>query len=211
MSIASVLRDEVTAAPIGTWFTTRELSSRLGERRAIDLALSRTAKSGDLVRVRRGIYWKGEKTRFGTTTPDTFSAGLGALRSFGITAGVGPTGWSASSAIGLSTQIPAMTHIAVPGRPPAAIRGVKYHARSSRWRSELLPLEVATLEVLRDFPFRIEAEWDDLVERLLELHEMGSIDLYKIASVAEKETHVAARERARKVAALAAEDESVSA
>lgn len=199
MSIASVLREEVAAAPIGTWFTTRALSERLGERRAIDLALSRTMKSGDLVRIRRGIYWKGEKTRFGTTTPDTFASAIGALRSSGITSGIGPTGWSASLALGLSTQIPALTHIAVPGRPPVAITGVKYHARSSRWRDELVSLEVATLEMLRDFPFLIEANWDTLVERLLELHREALIDLEKIASVAEKETHVAARERAREL------------
>ena len=210
MSISSELRSEVLVAPIGTWFVVKDLTRRFGERRAIDIALSRAAKSGDLVRVRRGLYWKGVKTRFGTTKPDTFAMGLGVLEAFGITSGVGPTGWSASQALGLSTQIPAETHIAVPGRPPVPVAGVKYHTRSSRSRGALAPLEVALLEVLRDFPYRIEADWEVLTERVLDLHTRGSIDLKKIATVSERETNVAARERARELATRAEKMELLS-
>lgn len=211
MSIASELRSEVISAPVGTWFVVKDLTKRFGERTAVDIALSRTAKSGDLVRIRRGVYWKGVKTRFGSTKPDTFTLGLGILKAIGITDGVGPTGWSASQALGLSTQIPAETHIAVPGRAPVPVPGVKYHTRSTRSRAELAPLDVALLEVLRDFPFRVEADWDALSERALELHAKGSINLKKIASVSEEEPHVAARERARELATTSEKMELLSA
>lgn len=200
MSIAADLREEVRTAPIGTWFSVSDLTERYGHRSAVDVALSRAAKAGDLVRVRRGVYWKGTKTRFGVTKPDTFSIGIGVLKAAGITSGVGPTGWSASQALGLSTQIPSETHIAVPGRPPAAATGVRYYTRSSRWRADLELLEVALLEILRDFPYRVEVDWESLAECAVKLHEDGAIDLMKIAAVSEKEKHLAARGRARELA-----------
>jgi len=211
MSIAEVVRDEVARAPIGSWFIVKDLAERLGQRRAVEIALGRVAQSGELVLVRRGLYWKGVKTRFGTTKPDTFIAGLGVLRAVGFESGVGPTGWSASHALGLSTQIPAETHIAVPGRPPAPSSGVKYHERSSRWRADLGLLEVALLEVLREFPYRIEADWEMLEERALKLHAEGKLDLTKIAAVSAKETHCAARDRAGSLARSAQQKTQLSA
>lgn len=200
MSVAAVIRAEIANAPTGSWFVVQDLVERLGERRAVELALFRAARAGDLVSIRRGLYWKGVKTRFGTTKPGTFDAGLGVLRAVGFESGIGPTGWSASHALGLSTQIPAETHIAVPGRPPTPSTGVKYHERNSRWRLDLSVLEVALLEVLREFPYRVEADWETLAERAQKLHDEGQLDLIEVASVAARERHPAARARANSLA-----------
>lgn len=211
MSIAAVVRGEIDAAPVGTWFVVKDLASRLGERRAVEVALSRFAQAGEIVSIRRGVYWKGVKTRFGTTKPDTFAAGIGVLKAAGFKSGIGPTSWSASHALGLSTQIPTETHIAVPGRPPAPSRGVKYHERKTQWRIGMSVLDVALLEVLRGYPYRIEADWETLTERALELHKVGKVDLFKIAEVSAREAHSGARTRASILASLVTKHGQVSA
>ncbi|TDO50666.1 hypothetical protein EV643_104159 [Kribbella sp. VKM Ac-2527] len=199
MSVASMVRDEIERADTGTWFVVRDVVDQIGSRRAVELALTKAAREGRLVSVRRGLYWKGARTRFGTTRPDTLDAALAVARVNDFQTGVGPTGWSASHTLGLSTQIPAMTHVAVPGRPPAPPAGVQFHSRSPRGRLGLGVLDVALLEVLSQFPDQIEASWDELVAKVQALIADGQIDIAKVKAAALKQHSVATRATAERL------------
>ena len=76
----------------------------LGSRAAVDQALSRLARKGDLIRVCQGVYVRPIQTRFGPRTPsiDKVLASLSAL--WGET--IVPCGGMAANALGLTTQVP---------------------------------------------------------------------------------------------------------
>ena len=76
----------------------------LGSRAAVDQALSRLARKGDLIRVCQGVYVRLVQTRFGLRPPavDRVLAELSAL--WGET--IVPCGGMAANAFGLTTQVP---------------------------------------------------------------------------------------------------------
>ena len=76
----------------------------LGSRPAVDQALSRLARKGELMRVCQGVYVRPIQTRFGPRTPsiDKVLASLSAL--WGET--IVPCGGMAANALGLTTQVP---------------------------------------------------------------------------------------------------------
>ncbi|MDE0098042.1 MAG: DUF6088 family protein [Truepera sp.] len=76
----------------------------LGNRAAIDQALSRLARSGRLIRVCQGVYVRPIWTRFGSRPPavEKVIAALSTL--WGET--IVPCGGAAANALGLTTQVP---------------------------------------------------------------------------------------------------------
>jgi hypothetical protein len=76
----------------------------LGTRAAIDQALSRLARKGELLRVCQGVYVRPIQTRFGPRPPavEKVIASLSAL--WGET--IVPCGGAAANALGLTTQVP---------------------------------------------------------------------------------------------------------
>lgn len=157
----------VRSAPAGTFFTREDFS---GSDSAVDSALSRLAAEGKLIRVRRGLYWKGKVTRFGMVRPTPLQV---ALKVGGL--GSGPAGVAAAHMLGLTTQVPSTSEVAVPGRVRDPLEGVRFRARSFERRSlGLRPLEVAVLEVLRD-PGAVEVAWTTVADRLIELARRGEI------------------------------------
>ncbi|MCY4639801.1 MAG: DUF6088 family protein [Chloroflexi bacterium] len=76
----------------------------LGNRAAIDQALSRLARGGRLLRVCQGVYVRPVETRFGPRPPaiDRVVASLSTL--WGET--IVPCGGAAANALGLTTQVP---------------------------------------------------------------------------------------------------------
>lgn len=199
MSIAARVREEIDRAETDSLIVVREVVERLGARHAVELALGRAASQGHLVPLRRGVYWKGRQTRFGSTRPDALDSALAIARSAGFTSGVGPTSWSASHALGLSTQIPARTHVAVPGRPPAPPPGVEFHQRSPRGRHGLGVSEVALLEVLSQFPGQTEASWEEVVVKTQALVTDGQIDVDKVVASARRQWSLATRGAAERL------------
>lgn len=196
MSVAAEVREQIERAETGSYFRVADLiAEHPGKRRAVEMALVRAAAAGDVVPVRRGLYWKGMRTRFGSTAPDTLDAALAvAHRIAGKSTGVGPCGWTASNVLGLSTQIPARTHVAIPGRPPTPPPGVEFHSRPTTGREGLGVLEVALLEVLRAFPQCVESDWSAVVKTARSLVADGQVDLSKIQRAAQRE-RPAVRER----------------
>lgn len=197
MSVAAEIREQIQRAESGSYFRLTDLiAEHPGKRRAVEVALSRAAAKGEVVSVRRGLYWKGVKTRFGSTAPDALDAALAvAHRIAGQRTGVGPSGWTASHVLGLSTQIPACTHVAIPGRPPTPPPGVEFHSRPTTGREGLGVLEVALLEVLREFPHCVESDWSGVVQVARGLVADGQVDLGKIQRAAQRE-RPAVRDRA---------------
>lgn len=159
----------------------------------MESAFSRlAAEEESLLRVRRGLYWKGVKSRFGPGRPRVEDL----VREVAGARGVGPAGWSASHALGLSTQVPAVPQFAVVGPPPTGIRGAKLHSRRNFARLGLRYEEIALLEVLRDWPVHVDVDWSDLKRTVIQLRDDGRIRPDRVRKAATEENSPALRERA---------------
>ncbi len=120
----------------------------LGNPNAVDQALADLHTSGELRRIRRGLYWRGRRTAFGMSRPSNADI---LEQITGLTDGIGPSGYSAALALGLSTQVPRDETFALPIRTPTGLpEGMKVVSRSARrgrLEAQLLPQEVAWLEI----------------------------------------------------------------
>lgn len=130
-----------------------------GSPEAVVQALHRLRTSGELLHVRRGLYWRGTKTLLGMAPPpaDALVKAVASERR-----GVGPAGASAANALGLSTQVPRRPVFAVPTRVPESMpAGVDMVSRAgcrNRVTANARPAEVALLEVLRDWSALVEVD-----------------------------------------------------
>lgn len=89
--------------PEGATVSAKELL-HLGERAAVDQALSRMARRGEFMRVKRGLFTLPVKTRFGARSPSVEAVVESITKSTGETVSV--SGASAANILGLSTQNP---------------------------------------------------------------------------------------------------------
>ena len=76
----------------------------LGNRAAVDQALSRLARSGHLMRICQGVYMRPIETRFGLRAPRVAKALAALSKMWGET--IVPCGGSAANCLGLTTQNP---------------------------------------------------------------------------------------------------------
>ncbi len=192
MTVAADIRGKVNAAHSGTIFETSDFD---GSRPAVESTLSRLTAKGSLVRVRRGTYWKGVKSRFGTGRPSTEDIVLDIAHRRGL----GPAGWLAGYRLGLSTQVPGTLEFAVIGDPPTGVEGTVFHRRSNIERRDLNYLEVGVLEVLRTWPDYSERSWNDFVSRIRELTLVKRIRPHRLLKAAEHEWSRRLRERSAKL------------
>ena len=168
------IRNRVDSAPAGTFFRPGDFA---GSSSAIETALSRLTSGGVLRRVGRGLYWKGVRSKFGSGTPDNLDV---AMRLAG-SKGVGPTGWTASHLLGLTTQVPPTAELTVAGRhAPKAPSGIHFHTRSNLNRLNLRFHEIALLEVLRDWPVRTDRDWSTLADTVEALSREKLVDMSRI-------------------------------
>lgn len=200
MSVSMLVRDAVNSRPADSFVRSRDLVTLTSSRSAIDTALHRVAKEGDIQFIRNGIYYKGKRTRFGMTRPDPMRVGFEIADLHGMSGGVGPSGYSAARALGLTTQMPSRHELSVPGRAPGDTEHLHFVSRPPHTRSGLRPLEVAILEVLREWPRYSEADWTSLVRAVCKLESAGDVRLAKVVEVTEVERHLHAREQARRLA-----------
>ncbi len=86
----------------------------LGNRAAVDQALSRLVKRGRLIRAGRGVYLRPLSSRFGTRSPSVEQAveALASQRGEVIV----PSGAAAANALGLTTQVPVRSIYLTSGR-----------------------------------------------------------------------------------------------
>lgn len=197
-----MVREQVSVTPRRTFISVDEFS---GSRRAVECALSRIAANGDVVRVRKGLYWKGPITRFGVVPPRPADV---ALEVAGLGAGLAEL--SAAHLLGMTTQVPSVAVVAVPGRAPAPVAGTRFVSRSIERRiAGLRPVEVAVLELLRSGPGTVEKPWSDLASIVAHLAAAGELRLDTLESTAALEHHVATRERWAHLAANIAKRRAV--
>lgn len=131
-----------------------------GSSTAARKAASRAVKDGLLLPVRRGLYYRGRRTRYGITAPRPDEVARVVLG----TRGVGPAGYSAARAWGVTTQVPPVWHVATL-RTIDPIEGVTQHERRNLARVDLNEKEIALLELLRSPEVYVEAGWETLVAR----------------------------------------------
>ena len=188
-TVAATIRTKLDMARPGSFFRTSDFA---GPRSAVESHLSRhAAKARDLLRVRRGLYWKGVASRFGPGRPGIDDI----VRRVTEGCGAGPSAWTASLALGISTQVPATATYAVVGPPPTGIPGAEFRSRRNLARVGLGYLEIALLEVLRDWPAFVEADWPALVARVGALRDAGTIRPARVAKAAAREHRPALRKR----------------
>lgn len=182
-SVASALRSQIESVPPRTFLRASELRVGVTSRGAADAALSRLADdpTSPVVRVRRGLYWRGMPSRFGKGAPSTSEVVLAIV---GDRGGIGPSGWSASRDLGLTTQRPAIEEFATIATPPTGIRGVRFHRRSNPKRATLRYLEIAALEVVRDWPAYSDGDWDEMVRAVKSLARTGKIRVPAVRNAA---------------------------
>lgn len=182
-STAAEIRSRIDRSRVGAFFSVADYPP---ERRvAAETALSRMVSEGRVLRVRRGLYWKGGKSRFGPGRP----APEAIARKVADGRGFGPTGWSASSALGLTTQVPARPAFVVVGPVPTGLYGVEIRSRSNldRVRFGLSFGEIAFLEVLRDYPRYVDPDWDELKAHVRSLVAEGRLRLDRVTKAVEGE------------------------
>lgn len=161
-----------------------------GSQGAVLKALERLTAEGELRHVRRGLYWRGSPTALGMSGPSAVQIVFELVGSIGV----GPAEWSASLALGLSTQHPRHDVFAVPRRPPRQFdRHLEFRDRSGREgrrRSRLNWWEVAVLEVLDDWSKWIELNRDEAADRITQLLLSDEIRPGKLATAADGEPAV---------------------
>lgn len=112
-SLSKRILDEVATLPEATPICAKALL-HLGKRAAVDQALSRLARRGQLPRVGRGLYLRPIETRFGTRAPSVETV-LEALKTEGGEM-IAPSGASAANKLGFTTQVPIRTVYLTSGR-----------------------------------------------------------------------------------------------
>lgn len=132
-----------------------------GSSAAARKAASRAAQDGVLVPVRRGLYYRGRRTRYGLTSPRPEEVARAVLGPRGI----GPAGYSAARAWDVTTQVPPVWHVATL-RTVAPIDGVEQHERRNLARVDLNEKEIALLELLRAPEVYVERGWQVLVDNV---------------------------------------------
>jgi len=193
MSTAQLVREQIEALPPRSFISASEVQ---GPRRAVECELSRLAKAGEVVRARRGLYWKGPVTRFGMPSPRPFEIALAVAGP-----GAGPARLSAAAWLGLTTQVPAVNTIAVPGRVPAAPPFTRFVSRSIERRFRSLTLhEVSVIEVLREGPRLLESSWEAFAATVAQLAATDDLRASRITEQLVDEHHVAARDRWQPIA-----------
>lgn len=103
ISLSQQILEHATRQPEGTPLLARALL-HLGKRAAIDQALSRLQRRGQLLRVARGIYVLPVQTRFGSHAPGVARIIEGLARQRGET--IVPHGAAAANTLGLTPQVP---------------------------------------------------------------------------------------------------------
>jgi hypothetical protein len=192
-SVAQQVRGRVLRSGERLW----RIEDFEGSPSAVNNELRRLIARGDLMRVRRGMYWRGKKSRFGMTGA---SQGEAVQKVLGAQEAVGATGWHATNLLGLSTQVSPVEALAVTHRRPKGLHNVKVssRARSGRREAKLNGMEVTLLEALEGWDRYVEADSATALRRFLELLDREDVRVERLVRASRTEPPVV-RERLRAV------------
>ncbi len=190
MSVAAEVRRSVENLDRRSFLRARDLP---GPRAAVESELSRLAAAGELSRVQKGLYYR--PAGRGRRRPLPLEAGLAIAGP-----GAGPAGVSAARMFGLTTQVPGVDVVAVPGRAPQDRDDVRFVSRSfSRRELGLNPHEAGLLEVLRDFDKVAEEPFDQFVGIIERAIDSGKVRPGAVRAAVAQEWDVATRDRWRRI------------
>ncbi|RIJ76738.1 hypothetical protein D1871_10660 [Nakamurella silvestris] len=164
---------------------------------AAQVAVSRAARRGDLVKVRHGLYFKGPRVDGRMAGPDAEELAAEVLGS----TGVGPAGASAARALGLAGAAPEVDHYAVVGHPSKAFPDMVVHSRNNRARLGLGFIEIGLLEVLRAPEVYLEDSWAGVVASVIGLIAAGRLNFVAVRRAIRTEHNARARENIDRLAA----------
>lgn len=132
---------------------------------AVAHALSRLTAAGELQRVRKGLYYRPKQTALGPSLPSP-----AATVSLSATAPLHPSGLTAGTALGLSTQNPMRPEFATASASaPSAVTNAVVHTGRPRSRLDLDASGAALLELLRDRARHSDLSPDETVDRLVRM------------------------------------------
>lgn len=191
-SVAAAIRRRIRRSPNRFWHP----SDFAGEPHAVELALSRLVEEGELERVRRGTYWRGTKTRFGTTAPPAIEAVRNVV---GDSEAIGAAEWYATNLLGLSTQVAPVPVVAVSRRTPTGLPDVRIISRASRTGrrdAHLTTTEVTILEALDGWDRFVEVPGPVAVKRFLAAVKQPDVRVERLVAAARTEP-ASVRERLR--------------
>lgn len=160
-----------------------------GSSTAARKAASRAAEDGLLLPVRRGLYYRGLRTRYGVVAPRPDEIARAVLG----TRGVGPAGYSAARAWGVTTQVPPVWHVATL-RTVEPLDGVVQHSRRNLARADLNEKEIALLELLRAPEVYVEAVWATFVAKVRAAISSGEISAARLRETVPGEYNRAVRD-----------------
>jgi len=193
-SVAQQVRGRVLRSGERLW----RIEDFEGSPSAVNNELRRLIARRELMRVRRGVYWRGRKSRFGMIG---VSQGETVQKLLGAQEAVGATGWHATNLLGLSTQVSPVEALAVTHRRPEGLHNVKVSsraARSGRREAKLNGMEVTFLEALEGWDRYVEADGSTALERFGELLDREDIRVERLVRASRTEPPVV-RERLRAV------------
>jgi hypothetical protein len=193
-SVAQQVRGRVLRSGERLW----RIEDFEGSPSAVNNELRRLIARGELMRVRRGVYWRGKKSRFGMIGA---SQGEAVQKLFGAREAIGATGWNATNLLGLSTQVSPVEALAVTHRRPEGLHNVKVSsraARSGRREAKLGGMEVTFLEALEGWDRYVEVDGATALQRFGELLDRDDVRVERLVRASRTEPPVV-RERLRTV------------
>jgi hypothetical protein len=193
-SVAQQVRGRVLRSGERLW----RIEDFEGSPSAVNNELRRLIARGELMRVRRGMYWRGKKSRFGMIGA---SQGEAVQKVLGAQEAIGATGWNATNLLGLSTQVSPVEALAVTHRRPEGLHNVKVSsraARSGRREAKLNGMEVTFLEALEGWDRYVEVDSATALDRFGELLNREDVRAERLVRASRTEPPVV-RERLRAV------------
>lgn len=192
-SVAAVVRQRVLSSNDRFW----AVDDFGDDSHPVVSELGRLVARGELERVRRGLYWRGRKTRFGMAPADATTT---VRELVGPREALGAAGWYATNLLGLSTQVAPKPAVAVSRRPPRfdRVRLVDRSNRTGRRDQQLTELEVTVLEVLEGWDKYVEVPHDVALERLSELLDRPDVRIDRLVRASSTES-ARVRERLRAI------------
>jgi len=182
-SVASAIRSKVEKASADRLWTFRDFRAFPGS--AVAMTLSRLARKGVVRRLRKGVYYRPKKTRFGELKPDAVRVVSTVLDSKGVD--WRPSGLAAWNALGLTTQISGVPTLAV-------ARRVSVEAPETAVRLRVVPTvhalsaeERAALDALRDLRRIPDTTPEATIRRLVDLCRAGRLAFARMTRAAHRE------------------------
>lgn len=155
---------------------------------AVNQALSRLARKGVIERVRKGLYYRPRLTVLGRSRP----ADSDVIRQV-LKQPAHPTGHTAITLLGLSTQTPALLEYATTATSPIQnLKRLKLVGRRPASRKALTEIEGAVLEVLRARAAHSDVEARDVIRRLMEILSQGETFTHLVVAASEEPPRVRA-------------------